>query len=279
MHSAITPPTTPMMTTDSTRLVLELLLQEGHGSLIQVHDGADAREQHADVEDHTHDPAAGHGVEHVDQIDEHQAGAALHSNDAVAQNDRHGGDDDDGSQQSGHGVKQSHVAGGGGQILILGQIGAVDHGAVARHRQGEECLTECEDPDLGIQQALGLEGEDVLVAFRWRRAGCRCRRPGPRTGRTAAGIMTLLAFSMPSPTPNGHDGQGGHQTHDQPYAVADAEDAVAEHHAQGLAQSLCLGSGGAEGAADGRPYRCPVAYRLPEMPIQQYLKIQLMTTV
>ena len=230
---------------------VELLLQEGHGSLIQVHDGADACEQHADVEDHTHDPAAGHGVEHIDQIDEHQAGAALHSNDAVTQNDCHGRDDDDGSQQSGDGVEQGHVAGRGRQVLILGQIGAVDHGAVARHRQGEECLTECEDPDLRIQQALGLEGEDVLVALAGAGQSADIDAQDHKQ-EEQSGHHDLIGLFNAVAHAECHDGQRGHQTHDQPYAVADAEDAIAEHHAQGLAQSLCLGSGAAEGAADGR---------------------------
>ena len=230
---------------------VELLLQEGHGSLIQVHDGADACEQHADVEDHTHDPAAGHGVEHIDQIDEHQAGAALHSNDAVTQNDCHGRDDDDGSQQSGDGVEQGHVAGRGRQVLILGQIGAVDHGAVARHRQGEECLTECEDPDLRIQQALGLEGEDVLVALAGAGQSADIDAQDHKQ-EEQSGHHDLIGLFNAVAHAECHDGQRGHQTHDQPYAVADAEDTVAEHHAQGLAQSLCLGSGAAEGAADGR---------------------------
>ena len=230
---------------------VELLLQEGHGSLIQVHDGADACEQHADVEDHTHDPSAGHSVEHIDQIDEHQSGAALHSNDALTQDDRHGGDDDDGSQQSGDGVEQGHVAGRGRQVLILGQIGAVDHGAVARHRQGEECLTECEDPDLRIQQALGLEGEDVLVALAGAGQSADIDAQDHKQ-EEQSGHHDLIGLFNAVAHAECHDGQRGHQTHDQPYAVADAEDAIAEHHAQGLAQSLCLGSGAAEGAADGR---------------------------
>lgn len=57
-------------------LHLELLLQKRYGRLIQVDDGADAGEEHADVEDNAHNPSAGHSVEHVDKIDKHQARAA-----------------------------------------------------------------------------------------------------------------------------------------------------------------------------------------------------------
>ena len=122
---------------------MELLLQKCHGGFVQVHDGADACEQDADVEDHADDPAAGHGVEHVDQIDEHQAGAAGYVVDALAQNNCHCRNDNECCQQSCYDIKYCNVACGGRDILALGQVGTVDYRAVACNGQGEERLTEC----------------------------------------------------------------------------------------------------------------------------------------
>lgn len=124
---------------------VQLLLQEGHGSLIQVDDGAEAGKQDGDKEDDADDAAASHAVEHVGQIHEHQAragGGGLHAAGG------HGGQNDDHGQQGGQSVKQRHIAGGGGDVLVLGQIGAVDHGAVAGDGQGEERLAEGKQPKL-----------------------------------------------------------------------------------------------------------------------------------
>lgn len=142
-------------------LHVELLLQEGHGSLVQVDDGADACKHDAHEEDDAHNPSAGHAVEHVDEIDEHQAGAAAVGGSAAGS---HGGKNDEGSQKSSQRVKHSHVSGRAGDAFLLAQVGTVNHGAVTCDREGEECLTERKDPNLGIQQSLGIQREDVLVS-------------------------------------------------------------------------------------------------------------------
>lgn len=105
---------------------------------------------------------AGHTVENIDQPDEHEAGAALLQRSAAR---CHGGDDNERGEQSSQRIEDRNVSGGARQVFILGQIRAIDDGAVARDGQGEERLTEGKDPDHGVRKALGIKREDVLVAF------------------------------------------------------------------------------------------------------------------
>ena len=230
-------------------LQLELLLHGGHGCLIQVDDGADAREEDRHIEDDADDPSAGHPVEDVDQIHEHQAGAGVHVAHGEA-GSADGRDDDEGGQQSSQGVEQGHATGGGGDVLILGQIGAVNHGAVARHGQGEEGLTEGVNPHLEIQQALGVQSEQELVTLG--SAGLEANvdsqddKQAEQDGHhDFVGLFDSVGHA------HGHDDHRHYQADDQPHAVADAEDSALEHHADGLAQGGGLRSRAAEGAADG----------------------------
>lgn len=217
------------------------------GASYGVDDGADAGEQDADEEDHADDTAAGHAVEDVDKVHEHEAGAALGRLNAAG---CHGREDDERREQSRDGIKDRNVAGGGRDILALAEVGAVNHGAVAGNGQGEERLTEGIHPDLDIEETGGFDGEDVAVAL---------AEPGrnamytPRiTSRpNRAGIMTLLAFSMPPPMPNAMMTREITRPMIQPHAVAESEEAVAEHHADGFAEGGRFGSRHAERAADG----------------------------
>ena len=119
---------------------LNLLLQECNGGLIQVDDGGDTGKQNSNEEEDADETAhSAHAVEDVGQSNEHQAGAC-HTQ--LRAGGSHGRDDDEHGNQSSQGVEESDVAGGGGDLNVLAQVGAVDNGAVAGNGQGEECLTE-----------------------------------------------------------------------------------------------------------------------------------------
>ena len=229
-------------------LQLELLLHSGHGGLIQVDDGADAREEDGHIEDDADDPSAGHAVEDVDQIDEHQAGAGGHvAHGKAGRTD--GGDDDESGQQGGQGIKQSHTPGGGGDILVLGQVGTIDNGAVARHGQGEERLAEGVNPHLGAHQTCGVQGEQELIALG--SAGLEADVDGQNDEQAEEHRHhDLVGFFDAVGHAHGHNNHRYHQADDQPHAVAHSEDAALEHHADGLADGIGPGSGGVKGGAD-----------------------------
>ena len=149
-------------------LEAEPLLQGRDRSLIEVDDRRDAREGHADEKHHRHDAAARHAVHDMDEVDEHQAGAAGVELRAAR---RHGGNDDERRQQRCDRIKERHIARRARDALAPAEVRAVDDAAVARNGQREKRLTERIDPDVGIEQALGLDGEDVPIAVR--RAGQR----------------------------------------------------------------------------------------------------------
>ena len=140
---------------------MEQLLESGGRRLEQVDQRSEGREDYRSKEKDQDQPAAGDGAEHVGQIDEHEAGAALVQ---LLAGHRHGGDDDQGGQQSGHSVKDGHHPGVRGNIGAAAEVGAVDQGAVSRYRKGKEGLPQGIDPHHWVQQPLGVQDEDVLIA-------------------------------------------------------------------------------------------------------------------
>ena len=110
----------------------ELLLQGGDGRLEEVDEGGHASKEHRHKEDDDHDAAARHAVKQVGQEDEHQARAALIQLDTGG---GHGGDDDQGCQHGGQGIKNGHGDSGADGIFLVGQVGAVNDRAVARQGQ------------------------------------------------------------------------------------------------------------------------------------------------
>lgn len=144
-------------------LEAEPLLQGRDRRLIEVDDRRDTRKGHADKKHHRHDATARHAVHDMDKVDEHQARATGVELRAAR---RHGGNDDKCRQQRRDRIKQRHVARRTRDALALAKVRAVDDAAVAGNRQREERLTERIDPDIGVKQARGLDGEDIPIAAR-----------------------------------------------------------------------------------------------------------------
>ena len=138
----------------------EAVLQEGCRHFIHVYDGAAAREKDTDIEYDFDNPAALHTVHDLDQVDEHEAGTAFCQGGA---SDGHGGNDDKGCQQGRNCIKEGYNGGRSGDILLLFQVGAIDHGTVAGHRQGEKGLSESKDPESGILKSGRIDAQDILI--------------------------------------------------------------------------------------------------------------------
>ena len=144
-------------------LEAEPLLQGRDRRLIEVDDRCDAREGHADEKHHRHDAPARHAVHDVDEVNEHQARAAGVELRAAR---RHGGNDDERRQQRRDRIKERHVARRARDALALAEVRAIDNAAVARNGQREKRLTEGIDPDIRVEQARGLDREDIPIAVR-----------------------------------------------------------------------------------------------------------------
>ena len=138
----------------------EAVLQEGRCHLIHVDDGAAASEKDTDIEYDFDNSAAFHTVHDLDQIDEHKAGTAFCQGCAP---DGHGRYDDKGGQQSRHCVKEGNDGGGSGDVLLLFQVGAVDHGTVTGHGQGEKGLSKGKDPEPGILKSGRIDAQNILI--------------------------------------------------------------------------------------------------------------------
>ena len=231
-----------------------MLLQEGDRCLVQVYDGGYACEQYADVEDRADDTAGRHCVEYVYEVNEHQAGAAGYVVDAFAQNNCHCRNDNECCQQSCDGIKYCNVACGGRDILALGQVGTVDYRAVACNGQGEECLTECKYPQVGLSQTSRIQGQNVLIACgcAGQRADVDCQYEEQTEQNRHHDLVCLLNAACNA---HYHDGEGNDQCNDLPYAVADAEEAGRRHCLEGFGKGLSLRCGHAERAADSAHIR------------------------
>ena len=228
-------------------LQLELLLQEGDRGLIQVDDRGRACEQDGYEEEDADEPAhAAHAVEHAGERDEHQAGACGRQ---LAAGGSHRGDDNEHRNQRCQRIEKRYIARRGRDLNVLAQVRAVDNRAVTGNRQGEERLTERIDPELPVQQAVGIEREDELVAFACAREGRNVNRHNEEQGKQQrdhdlAGLLNAACNA------HRHDDDGNHDRHDDPEAVADAEDTVADHHADAFAEGPGLRSRCAERRAD-----------------------------
>ena len=135
-----------------------------HG-LEHVLQGADAGEDHGDVEDHSEKPAQGDILQDGGQGHKEEAGTGAH----VQPVGEAGGNDDQGRHHGGDGVKERRVLAHVHHVLLFREVSAVDDHAAAGDGEGEEGLAHGPDPDHGVLQSLPAGGEHETVALR--RAG------------------------------------------------------------------------------------------------------------
>ena len=152
------------------------------------------------------------------------------------------------------GIKYCYVACGGRDILALGQVGTVDYRTVACNGQGEERLTECKYPQVGLSQTSRIQGQNVLIAFRCagQSADVDCQYEEQTEQNRHHDLVSLLNAACNA---HYHDRKGNDQCNDLPYAVADAEETGRRHCLEGFGKRFCLRSGRAERAADSAHIR------------------------
>ena len=122
---------------------------------------ADAGEDHGDVQNDGEEPA---------ERDVLQDGRQRHEQQARARADvqpvgKAGGDDNERGDDGGNGVKNGRVLRHAHDVLVLGQVRAVDDHAAAGDGQGEKRLPHGPDPDHRILERLPARGEHELVAL------------------------------------------------------------------------------------------------------------------
>ena len=197
---------------------MQLILQCLDRDLVEVHKRGEAREEHAEEEHQSDHAPAGHPVEHVHKENEHQSRAAVGKVRAAR---RHRGNDDERRQQRRQRIEQRHIARGGGDRLVVREVGAVDHRAVSGHGEREERLTEGVDPQLRVGKARGVEGKDVAVAVA--RAGQRCNVDAQsRKEKEQHGHHDLVRPLDAAAHAEGHDGEVDRQRDHQPEIIAPA---------------------------------------------------------
>ena len=137
-------------------------MQERFGDgLEHVLQRADAGKDHGDVQNDGEEPA---------ERDVLQDGRQRHEQQARARADvqpvgKAGGDDDERGDDGGDGVKNGRVLRHAHDVLVLGQIRAVDDHAAAGDGQGEKRLPHSPDPDHRVFEGLPARGEHELVAL------------------------------------------------------------------------------------------------------------------
>lgn len=199
-------------------LEAQLILQRLDRDLVEVHKRGEPREEHAEEEHQPDHAPAGHPVEHVHKENEHQSRAAVGKVRAAR---CHRGNDDERRQQRRQRIEQRHVARGGGDRLIVREVGAVDHRAVSGHGEREERLPEGVDPQLRVGKARGVEGKDVAVAVA--RAGQRCNVDAQsRKEEEQHGHHDLVRPLDAAAHAEGHDGEVDRQRDHQPEIIAPA---------------------------------------------------------
>ena len=122
---------------------------------------ADAGEDHGDVQNDGEEPA---------ERDVLQDGRQRHEQQARARADvqpvgKAGGNDDERGDDGGDGVKDGRVLRHAHDVLVLGQVCAVDDHAAAGDGQGEKRLPHGPDPDHRILERLPARGEHELIAL------------------------------------------------------------------------------------------------------------------
>ena len=123
--------------------------------------GADPGEDHGGIQNDGEEPAQGDVLQNSGEGDKQQGGSGPH----VQPVGKAGGDDHQGSNQRGDGVKEGGLLGQGHHVLLRAEVGAVDNHAAAGNGQGEEGLSHGPDPHHGVQQLLPAAGEHIAVAL------------------------------------------------------------------------------------------------------------------
>ena len=141
-------------------------------------------------------------------------------------------------------MKKANIA-----VLVSGggtNLQALLDGAGTGHGQGEEALTEGIDPDFGIQQALGVQGEDVAVAA----AGTGDENHKDRQKDhqdVQRGDHDLAGTLNAAGNAEDHNGKGSRHGNDDPEIVSTAG---GKGHFDGFAQRGGFRRYRAKGAAD-----------------------------
>ena len=100
-------------------------------------------------------------MEQIRQEDEHQPRAALIQLRACG---CHGRNDDQCRKACRQGIKEGNARRRGRNIFFIGEIGAIDDGAVACDGEGEECLSEGVNPCHRAFQCDRVYAKDVAIA-------------------------------------------------------------------------------------------------------------------
>ena len=215
---------------------MEQLLKGGGGCLEQVDQRGQCGEEHRQEEHHQQDGPARQAADHIGQENEHQARAAVVQ---LLPGHRHGGDDDQGGQHGGQGVKQGDHLGVSRYVGVPAQVGAIDQRPVARDGQGEKRLPQGKDPYHRVQQALGLEDENVPVALSGPGEGGQIDGQPDEQQIEQGGHHLICLFDAPADA-EGHDDHRHRHPYQLPKDIASgsgAEVGVKGGHALHLGQA------------------------------------------